>query len=374
MKCPHCLAELKYVDRPKRTCSHCRRQFALEPRENKLKLSDLKLRGLAEWLSCKGAYRYTAAHLVHAAIRQWLKPSYDLQYSFPHQMSFFGCILMVILLILVFCLLIPILLMHIGAPFAELFIAFSYLIAGVLACILLLLTQEARYTDPKSFQFETLYVEPWQAIHGPLPGLIDRNEIGLLWQNYNDIPIEATRAFVVSPVEDVLDCLLANELPQRLCLVLINLCRSDVESQIALVRQHPHIPILVIHDASIAGCLLPSQLPQQWQLTPSHRVIDLGLHPTDVKLRRLPWRRGPIDKSTLELLHQAQSTGASTFSDDDMKWFAAGSMSSVLFLPPAQLIRRVAQTVAQYGPPELDPKAAAQARTIGFMTWPQPSA
>ncbi|MEF3275085.1 MAG: ABC transporter permease [Chloroflexus sp.] len=368
MKCPHCLAELKYVDRPKRTCRYCQQQFALEPRENELKLSDLKLRGLAEWLSRKGVCRYTAAQLAHAAVRQRLKPDYHQIFSFPNLVYPRSWLWFVALAAIVF--------------FTLVFLSMSIegLISSILVLVVLLLLpiilekKLQRFPDPRSLQFEALYIEPWQAIHGPLPGLANYTKVTSLRQTHNHIPIEQVRAFVVSPVEDVLYCLLANELPQRLWLTLINPYHSDLESQLALVRRHPQIPILVIHDASVAGCLLPALLPQQWRLTPAHRVIDLGLRPADVQLYRLPWRYDPVDKLSLELLHQAQSTGATNFSDDEMKWLTAGSVTSVLFLPPAQLIRLVVRAVEQYGPPGLDPKAEAQARAIGFMTWPQPSA
>jgi len=70
MKCPHCLAELRYRERTGRRCFYCQKTFALEPRENVLGLSDLRLRGIAERLSGKGTYRYTARQLAHAVILQ----------------------------------------------------------------------------------------------------------------------------------------------------------------------------------------------------------------------------------------------------------------------------------------------------------------
>lgn len=69
MKCPHCLVELKYRDRRDQKCPQCQRPFALEPRDNSLRMSDLRLRGLAERLSHQGAYRYTSAQLSHQLIR-----------------------------------------------------------------------------------------------------------------------------------------------------------------------------------------------------------------------------------------------------------------------------------------------------------------
>ncbi|GEM_PF-3041698 len=88
MKCPHCLADLRYRERSGRTCAKCRHPFALEPRAHELKLSDLKLRNLAERLSRHGRYTYTSAQLGHFAIAQWIKPRYKEGFSWPYKTSF----------------------------------------------------------------------------------------------------------------------------------------------------------------------------------------------------------------------------------------------------------------------------------------------
>jgi len=85
MKCPHCLADLKYRDRRDGKCAKCRRPFALEPRGDVLGMSDLRLRRLAERLSEQGKCWYTAAQLGHAAVRNKIKGETEKQVSVSTQ-------------------------------------------------------------------------------------------------------------------------------------------------------------------------------------------------------------------------------------------------------------------------------------------------
>ena len=84
MKCPHCLADLKYRDRRDGKCPQCQSPFALEPRDNALGLSDLRLRGFAERMSEQGKCWYTAAQLGYAIVRNKVKrePQFESRIDF----------------------------------------------------------------------------------------------------------------------------------------------------------------------------------------------------------------------------------------------------------------------------------------------------
>lgn len=55
MICPHCSGDLpKWRERSSGFCMHCRQEFALDPRTNRLRLHDLRLRKLAAVVSDPG--------------------------------------------------------------------------------------------------------------------------------------------------------------------------------------------------------------------------------------------------------------------------------------------------------------------------------
>jgi DNA-directed RNA polymerase subunit RPC12/RpoP len=79
MICPHCNANLLYKERGGKRCSRCRKKFALEPKQNPLRLHDLRFQKLDMRLSRGGGLFYTGPQLLHQAGRKLLdgkKPNY----------------------------------------------------------------------------------------------------------------------------------------------------------------------------------------------------------------------------------------------------------------------------------------------------------
>ncbi len=389
MKCPHCLAELKYRERRDKKCPQCQKQFALEPRENALKMSDLRLRGLADRLSHQGTYRYTPAQLAHFAIRRELEPEIKKGWVWKEPSTFAAAITFgVVFLIGMSCILFAV------AETRSLSSAMTAILFGLVfglaaAGIYYQTTRSSnpyRRLLPVLETFEMTYVSPWTSVHGPLPGRTTDQEIAALRQ----VPLHPSRvrAVLASPVAAVLDCLRANGLPERLGLALLSTdgpYREADEHIIALLRQNPRLPLLLIHDASVVGCLLPALLPGKWGLAPNHRVIDLGLRPRHVKQRRLPWKREQTPQELIDLLERrAQTPGGLSLDKEELEWLRQGFVTSALFIPPAQLVDVVTKAVERLAarpvaaPPRtsaqaVDPEAQAQAaaRAVGFMTWPQ---
>lgn len=387
MKCPHCLAELKYRERRDKKCPQCQKQFALEPRENTLKMSDLRLRGFADRLSHQGTYRYTPAQLAYFAFRRELASIYKTSYSWSEPSAMVAAIIFgFIFLAAIACILLF---------FVQERSLASAMIALVIGAVIGLIAAGLYYRSVKSSNpyqrllpviesFETTYVVPWVSVHGPLPGRVTDQEIAALRQV--QLPPSRVRAVLASPVADALDCLRANGAPERLGLALLSTdgphSAAD-EAVIALLRQNPRLPLLLIHDASVAGCLLPALLPGKWGLAPNHRVIDLGLRPRHVKQQRLPWKREQPPKELLDLLERrAQTPGGLTLEKDELEWLRQGFVTSALFIPPARLVNVVTRAMERLTPAlvaavqraparAIDPEAQAQARAVGFMTWPQ---
>ena len=217
-------------------------------------------------------------------------------------------------------------------------------------------------------------IAPWERIHGMLPGRVTAQEAMALRRF--QLPPSRVRAVLASPVADVLDCLRANGLPQRLGLALINPDQptNADETIIALLRSRPRLPLLLVHDASVAGCLLPALLPARWGLAPNHRIVDLGLRPRHVQQLRLPWKREALPRELLDLLERrARIPNGLALTPEECKWLRRGYVTSALFIPPARLVAVVTQAVERLAPARVvDPEAQAQAqaRAVGFMTWP----
>ncbi len=364
MKCPHCLADLKYRDRRDGKCAKCRRPFALEPRGDVLGMSDLRLRGLAERLSNQGKCWYTAAQLGRAAIRNKIKQEKEKRVS-ERKLIVFVWVSAGVAFILFF--------------FVVEFHIFSFVILILAICFGILEYLRSRQTPLEEFQkvlegFEEQFVAPWERIHGVLPGRVTAQEATALRRF--QLPPSQVRAVLASPVADVLDCLRANGLPQRLGLALINPDQpaGADEAIIALLRSRPRLPLLLVHDASVSGCLLPALLPARWGLAPNHRIVDLGLRPRHVQQLRLPWKREATPRELLDLLERrAQMPNGLALTPEEREWLRRGYVTSALFIPPARLVTIVTQAVERLAPARIvDPEAQAQAqaRAVGFMTWP----
>ncbi len=377
MKCPHCLAELPYRYRTSRICSSCHKAFALEPRENVLGLSDLRLRGIAERLSGKGTYRYTARQLAHAVAIKTLK----LEEKKHSSLGSIIPILFIMLMLICPGLMLALLVDSIVCLIIPIFIAASTLLAYI---------DYLKKTLPKVYkeieQFEVHYIEPWEFIHGLLPGRVAEKEIVALRQFH--MPLSRVRAVVASFSEDVLDCLRANGLVEQLGLALLNPRQlTDFDRDVInLLRNRPRLPIFLIHDASLFGSLMATILRKEWELTPQHLIIDLGLHPRHVQRLRLPWRKLQPSRAWLQLFEwQASVPNGLKLTKAEQKWLRKGYETSVLFIPPARLIKvvtkaveraalkRATVAVEQTVPKQMvDPETQAQtkARSVGFMTWP----
>jgi hypothetical protein len=72
--CPYCNKNLRARQRQGRACAYCRRQYALDPKTNVIRLHDLKVRRLAEKLSA-GGLCYTPTQLRYAASRKVINAS-----------------------------------------------------------------------------------------------------------------------------------------------------------------------------------------------------------------------------------------------------------------------------------------------------------
>ncbi len=370
MKCPHCRVELRLVDRPKRQCSKCKKAIALEPREDPLGLSDLRLRALADKLSDQGKLYYTPTQLFYYANRKQVDAQ---QKQLP---GWFGC-------------LIPIGMFGgfivLGAT-ESLFGCFGFL--ALIALVGFAFVQWRRRNGPRrvtlsldTTKFYQIITSRWPTVYGALP-------VG--WQaphprsrSHGLVPSrQPLRALLVCPTADILFCVDTNGLAETLGIGLLWLTNeplsNDEQHFLRRLRQQPQVPVLLLHDASIDGCLFVQKARQRLGLSDQHRIINLGLHPRQAMRDNLMRLRSPADIEKLAQLkalvnpahhgaggQSAQPPALGQLTSAEYEWLAQGYYTPLLSITPKRLLKTVTQGFLAATP------AAAQLQR-GFMDWPEP--
>ncbi|WP_067650299.1 hypothetical protein [Nocardia harenae] len=333
MICPHCQTSLLYRQRPNRVCSSCGRPFALEPKESPFRLHDLRLRRLAEKLSDGRGLLYTGPQLYFAAGRKTL-PSTGRHYHFAAvgYSVLIGIIGVVLLLI--------------GVPVGPGLAGIAATILVVNLILLLMRPQLARrstvHPEPGYADFSTRVLRPWQRIYGGPPA-------GLTRDDFRPQAVPQPRVALLCPDRPTLTCLAANG--------------ASASWQLALCERPeqvpPGIPVLVLHDAGIAGIGWARQVRAAF----GPRAVLLGLSPATVRTAKWAVR---VKERPVESAELPPAIGA-----EDRQWLLDGWWSPVAALPPARLlalVQRGVDRVAEAADP--DHRRAGQ---VGFLTWPTPA-
>lgn len=343
MICPHCNANLLYKQRGGHRCSRCKRAFALDPKTNRLLLHDRRLRALVARISVDGTLRYTADQLRHAAARKPLR--YHQGRIERHVPLSAGRRLL-------------------RAALSSALIAIAAIaVAGILGArdVLLAIIGGVVYVVvfamamsspmeaiPMTLEaFRRSVLERWRTVYGEaLPGLVDRALSTRVMPSSDQ-----AHAVLVCPDADVLACLAANGVHERLGLGLAPVTRGEAVDWLPSVLVVGAPVLFALHDASAAGCLFAARL--RGSLGPPWQVIDLGLAPRTVIAGRtlLRLRDKPPPQEEIDEL---RATG--TVTDDEARWLARGLVSPLAAIPPAKLIKVVEESVLAGG--------------VGFLTWP----
>jgi hypothetical protein len=340
MICPHCSRSLRYKQRGRRRCSYCKQHFAFEPKANKLHLHDLKVRKLADRLSDNGRLRYTVTQLWYAASRKSLaEPRKPLAgcgcFVFAGGMIATGMVL--------------------GAgQFSSgalggvvlgmgVVVALSYVLMVVLRDRL---RRERAIRPPVPLgEFRDMILRRWAEVHNALPHDLVDEEMATA------PAIAQPRLALVCPDRSVLACLGANGAPQTFSMLL------------TMTPQHvpPGVPVIVVHDASAAGCRFAAQVRAA---LPGRVVVDAGLRPS-VVLRRAP---------LIRLRHKPFPTPGElagySLTRPEVTWLGQGWWSPVAAIGPAPLLAAISKA-AQRAQAMADPEHR-RAERVGFLTWPVP--
>ncbi len=158
---------------------------------------------------------------------------------------------------------------------------------------------------------------------------------------------------ILCPSTTVRAFIIANQLPQRFGIVALpSIVNEHVQPWLQAVRTR-RLPVYVLHEASVNGCLLMHDVYQLWQLSPDHPVIDLGINPRDVNQKTRVLKIKPDPK----LLNKV--TAFSRLQPHEIKWLWGENVAPLHGLPPTKLLALL-----------LTGKRVTQ---VGFMSWPKAS-
>ncbi len=373
MICPFCKKSVLFKQRAGGRCGECKREFAFEPKGHALMLHDRRFRKAVEKLGRDGM-RYTADQLRHALSR---KPVAAQRRMPAGAVVFLTTVLAVIA----------------GAVSGSLLssrtigVVVAIAVVAVGAAVLLFRRRVPfRRTLPmKAEVFRSKVLDRWHEIYGERPeGLVDPESLRHLPEE--ERPLDDLAAVVVSPVRDVLACLLANHVPRDLRVGLLPTSPPFDAWETKLIetlRRNPRLPVLLLHDASAADAFLARDLPLLLRLDPSHRVYDLGLNPkrsmeksrltlgeplSDALRGRLVAERVGEDSAGARPIRR----GRAAVTDEEIAWLQEGNHSPILAVSPANLVKRVRSALDKLASKRAGARGEARAaQAVGFLTWPE---
>lgn len=349
MICPHCNQNITYRQRGNRRCGLCKQEFALEPRTLPLRLHDLRFKKLVAKFSDNGRLFYTASQLHHYLSRKAVAEQKPCSIGYAIA----------------------------PAAVIGLFVSLALSIKVGLVLALLSLGIGWRYIRPfrpqlpmKAAQFSEKVIERWRSLYDKPTGLLEEVELARLSDEAG--ATTQLQAVLTCSQRDILNCLRANGIPATLGLGLLPTGPPYTPAEITVLevlRAQPHLPLLVLHDASPAGCLLVRDLPRKLGLNANHRIIDVGIRPLQAITHKM--MRLGVDPP-VELLNKLRQQRL--LSSEELAWLEKGFYTPILALSPAQLIRivtRVVKHTTAKRSADLEQEAQARAHAIGFMSWPE---
>lgn len=298
MICPHCSRDLRRKYRYNRRCHYCKQGFALEPKETILRSHDLRLLKAADALSAHNTLWYTERQLLWRLARNRLSHPTHLWKRMT------------------------------GKAHEKVTLPTGVSDASV------------RYQ----------IVDRWTQVYGgPPPGLMYREQADELVRQA--APTEHSVAIVASIDSDVLGCLAANGVPQRLDVGVVPLGPDGSAPSLLSAPA----PVLLLHDATIPG----HQLAAWWRDTLGpERFRDVTL--TAAQARRV--QNIPVLQS-----EEMQVDPALVPDEQDRLWLAQGFQATVAAMPPARLIGAVGRAVRGLVTGSAQDPDRAVARKVGFV-------
>ncbi|MFD6336193.1 hypothetical protein [Streptomyces sp. NPDC060131] len=340
MICPFCEKNLLYKERPNRTCSGCKRRFALDPKGNSMRLSDLRLRRLLAKLTDDGRLKISVDQLGAPALPRTTSDTSD-----SPVVEALGCLWVPLL--------VGVVMVVVGLSAEDMggFTIFGSVLVLIFAIGMLsaLIFGKRKPTTHPLSGFRGVLMSNWKEVYGSLPpGVVEDFPYRRLY-----VP-EGASVALLCPDRAIAAFLVANGLPER----------YGVAVTTELDRLPEEMPVVVLHDASAPGCRL---VIRTREALPGRTVIDAGLPPRAVmQTPGAPARRG--DKPTSDFIKWLGESG--TLTKDELNWLARGWTVSLVAVRPAKLLAAVSRTVERVGAATGPDPERRKAESVGFLTWP----
>ncbi|MFG3054098.1 hypothetical protein ACGFZP_24515 [Kitasatospora sp. NPDC048239] len=356
MICPHCQSNLLQRQRTGRTCSSCRKKFALDPKVDGVGLHDVRIRRTTTRLTDEGRLVCTVDQ-VRWALESRGRPAQE----FRGSKGGAGC-----LTVLGIGALIAAMALHGSLIVLAALVGVTLIGFAVRAMVLSDAPAPLRQRRPMrtAGSFHGTLVTRWNAVYGSLPsGLVEDDRVR------SEPLVGPPSVVLLCPDPTVTRFLQANGFPREHRALLVADLRAVPDG----------VPVVVLHDASPQGCLLVADARAK---QPGRRVVDAGLpaHAVLAAESRFVHLCDPDRSEELRIRLERSVPG---LSPSELAWYAEGWWSPVAALPPKRLlaiaVRAVERAVepparialVKQRAPEDPAETRRRALAVGFLTWPE---
>jgi hypothetical protein len=349
VKCIYCFHKTSYKNRGSGRCEKCGREFAFEPKHDPKKITDQRFKKTFEEVSANDTYYFSAAQFRYALDRRLRHNRWSNAW-----LSAAGIGLVVLF----------------GSGFLlRLFGPHLSLLAIAVAVVGSFIVSRLQpvYSTSILNQYDMdRYISKWESVHGPIPYLLpdlqSTGSISVTEKEPDLTDYTFSRVLVVDSAETA-NILIVNSFH------IINNCPvlsvdgyppGTFNTLLGMLQRDPeNLEVYALHDASVAGCMLPLTLPtKEWFPDPATHITDLGLRPRHIGVMRLPggtsrvklllrnlvqWRGG-------RLVNAVVLTGSyevipeqlrSILDAQEVAWMEQGNRVELAFMPPQRLMNSI---------------------------------
>lgn len=338
MKCIHCSTDAKYSERSDGKCPKCHHPFAFEPKGGDA-ITDAAFNAAIERVSAGGTVKWTLRHLFYEVVRMHRKKASPLSWVI-------GILGVVFLIPLV-------------ARQSPLF-----LVPAVVIAIVAWRLRRTKLARLAPQDFDAMW-KKWVKAHGSPRSLIVRRSLPPRASAKpkplpSDIQHYSFDRAVVTDRPETVDLLLANNFHfENNCAVFTRdgYPQQAFETVRAMLQNNPKLEVYVLHDATVEGCVLASELRQIGWFQPTARIVDVGLRPSHAAAFEGCWMPSvPSDPARLRTL------GA------DRAWLERFSLELAV-IRPEQVIKRLFRAITTPSKPPADDESSVNADTVAFITY-----
>ncbi len=344
MKCISCAKDSKLKERGGGRCKHCQHAFAFEPTTQKgLTITDPGFQAAIAAVSERGRIAFTPRQLYYQALRPQTRKARSGKRSAAG-----GLTLAFIGGAVVFCACGPVLKvlpLWGAALIAGGLITLAFLIWALAGPAARRLPQPASVAPIDFARFQREYLARWRKAHGPVERLLadvgKAKASGSETAFAEELQHYSFDRLLVCDRAETAEFLLANSLHTETNTPIVSVDgypQAVFGRVLAMVRRNPHLQVFALHDADVAGCLLPLRLREDpaWFPQPGVTIIDIGLRPRQVAGNAnaiLTVQRGgatALPQGLERLLTRGERS-----------WLATGHRAELAAVPPARLLQIV---------------------------------